>query len=239
MCRLMGFTSKVDTSFSAIAGSHFEEFALLADCHKDGWGYATDDSLVKEVSPATQSRTFRDAVDVEEKAALLHFRLATNGFPINENNSHPFKRDGISFIHNGAITPSDFLIDLIEPKLLPELTGVTDSEKYFFSVLTEMKSSPLADSLLHIIRIIKESKKYSSLNCMALSPDQYIVACEFQQERVPADQPADYYRLFYKVEADGVVVASSGWDQAGWTELPNHTMMVVDRATLALDFISI
>jgi len=239
MCRLMGFTSKVNTSLSTIAGSHFEEFALLADRHKDGWGCATDESLVKEVSPATSSHTFNDAVIAEEKAALLHFRLATNGFPISENNSHPFKRDGISFIHNGAITPSDFLVELIDPQLFTQLTGVTDSEKYFFSVLTEMKSSPLADSLVHIVRTIKESKKYSSLNCMVLSPDQYIIACEFQQDRVPADQPADYYRLFYKVEADGVVVASSGWDQAGWTELPNHTMMVVDRATLALDFISI
>jgi hypothetical protein len=29
-----------------------------------------------------------------------------------------------------------------------------------------------------------------------------------------------------------VVVASSGWDQAGWINLPNHHVLVVDRATL-------
>lgn len=239
MCRLMGFTSKIDTSLSDIAGSHFNEFAALADRHKDGWGFATDSSLIKETSPATKSNTFYDATVAEEKAALLHFRLATNGFPIDQSNSHPFTRDGISFIHNGAITPADFLRDLIAPELLTELTGVTDSEKYFFSVLTLLKSHSLVESLLQIIRRIKETKNYSSLNCMILSPDQYIIACEYQQERVPVDQPADYYRLFYKVEADAVVVASSGWDQSGWSEIANHTVVVVNRATLALDFISI
>lgn len=239
MCRLMGFTAKVDTSLSTIAGSHFQEFAALADRHKDGWGFATDSTLVKEVSPASKSTTFNDAVLAKEKAALLHFRLATNGFPINENNSHPFMRDGISFIHNGAVTPSDFLVDHISPELLPKLTGVTDSEKYFFGVLTLMKNRSLPDSFLQMVRTIKETKQYSSLNAMVLSEDKYIIVCEFQQERVPADQPADYYRLFYRVKENGVVVASSGWDQEGWTELPNHTMMVVDRTTLNLDFISI
>jgi predicted glutamine amidotransferase len=101
----MGFTSKIDTSLSEIAGSHFAEFAALADRHKDGWGIATDSTLVKEISPANQSSTFSEAVIAEEKAALLHFRLATNGFPVDQNNSHPFTRNGISFIHNGAITP--------------------------------------------------------------------------------------------------------------------------------------
>jgi predicted glutamine amidotransferase len=235
----MGFTSKIDTSLSEIAGSHFAEFAALADRHKDGWGIATDATLVKEISPASQSSTFSEAVIAEEKAALLHFRLATNGFPVDQNNSHPFTQNGISFIHNGAINPSDFLSELIAPELFSQLTGVTDSEKYFFSILTLLKSQGLVDSLMQIIRKIKESKNYSSLNCMLLSPDQYIIACEFQQERVPSDQPSDYYRIFYKVESDGVVVASSGWDQVGWTELPNHTVMVVDRRTLALDFISL
>lgn len=239
MCRLMGFTSKIDTSLSNIAGSHFNEFAALADRHKDGWGFATDYSLIKETSPAIKSKTFSDVVVAEEKAALLHFRLATNGFPIEQNNSHPFTRDGISFIHNGAITPSDFLRDLIATELLGELTGVTDSEKYFFSVLSLLKTYSLVESLLEIIGRIKESNNYSSLNCMVLSPDLYIVACEYQQERVPADQPTDYYRLFYKIEAEAVVVASSGWNQDGWTQIPNHTVMVVNRTTLNLDFISI
>ena len=235
----MGFTSKVDTSFSAIAGSHFEEFALLADCHKDGWGYATDDSLVKEVSPATQSRTFRDAVDVEEKAALLHFRLATNGFPINENNSHPFKRDGISFIHNGAITPSDFLIDLIEPKLLPELTGVTDSEKYFFNIVTQIEKLGLIDGVLTAVRNIKNNLTYSSINAMLLTPEKYVVVCEHNNEKIPEGEGSDYYELYYRKDEMGILVSSTGWNQTGWTLIPNHSVVVIDRKNFTIELISL
>ena len=39
----------------------------------------------------------------------------------------------------------------------------------------------------------------------------------------------DYYHLKYTKQSGQVVVASSGWDQAGWEEIPNGSLLVVDR----------
>ncbi len=45
---------------------------------------------------------------------------------------------------------------------------------------------------------------------------------------------AGYFHLAYRATADAVVVASSGWPQAGWTVLANQSVLVVERATLQM-----
>ena len=239
MFRLMGFASKVDTSINEIAGAHFPQFALLADRHKDGWGFSSDSELVKEIAPARTSPRFDEVIAENEKAALLHFRFASTGINVQESNSHPFMRDGISFIHNGTIKPADTLNQFVDADLLAKTTGTTDSERYFFAVLTQLRSKPIAEAFLQTVRNIKETGNFSSLNAMVLTPQFYIVVSEHDNSRIPKEEPADYYRLSYKADSDGVIVASSGWDQTDWNEIPNHTMMVVDRTTLSRDFIAI
>ena len=239
MCRLMGFASKRNTSLASIAGSHFDQFTQLAELHKDGWGFSSDSEFVKEVLPARKSETFQSVISQEERAALLHFRWASPGLAIEQNNSHPFHRDGVSFIHNGSITPGSTIDFMIDTQLLSEMTGTTDSERYFLALLTALRSEPLTQAFLQTIRTIRGTGKAASLNAMVLTPELFVVAADYDLERIPAGQPNDYYSLAYKKEGDGVIVASSGWDQSGWIEIPNHTMMVVNRSTLELDFISI
>ena len=239
MCRLMGFASTTDTSMETMAGQHYEQFAILADRHKDGWGFASDARTLKEVLPARKSKSFDEVTKDHNNGALLHFRFASTGISIQESNSHPFTRDGISFIHNGTIKPASTLDTFVAADLLDSVTGSTDSEKYFLAILTALRSTSLKDAFLQTVRKIKATGNYSSLNAMLLSPDYYLVVSEHDNNRIPKDEPADYYKLSFKTNTDGVIVASSGWDQTGWSEIPNHTMLVVDRRTLALDFISI
>ncbi|NCX41277.1 MAG: class II glutamine amidotransferase, partial [Burkholderiaceae bacterium] len=41
----------------------------------------------------------------------------------------------------------------------------------------------------------------------------------------------DYYFLKF-IKRDGeVVVGSSGWNQDGWSDIPNGSILIVDRAT--------
>jgi predicted glutamine amidotransferase len=235
----MGFVATQETSLSTIAGYSFPQFAELADRHKDGWGFSTDISLTKETSPARTSPRFEEAVDQKEKGALLHFRFASTGINVQETNSHPFSRDGVSFIHNGTIKPATTVDAFIAPDLLASMTGTTDSERYFFAILTEARKSSYQDALLLTVRNIRATGNFSSLNSMLLTPDFYFVVSQHDNTRIPKDEPADYYRLSYKVDKDGLVVASSGWDQAGWVEIPNQTMMVANRNNLELDFINI
>ena len=235
----MGFVATNETSISQIAGEAFSQFAALADRHKDGWGFSTDETLTKEILPARSSTQFDLAVNAQEKGALLHFRFASTGINVQESNSHPFFRDGISFIHNGTIKPADTVDPFIAADLLGSMTGTTDSERFFLAIMTEARNSSVQDAFLQTIRKIKSTGNFSSLNSMLLTPDLYIVAAEHDNTRIPKEEPADYYRLAYKLDSAGLVVASSGWDQAGWVEIPNHTLMVVNRKNLERDFISI
>src|SRR5262249_61672616 len=55
----------------------------------------------------------------------------------------------------------------------------------------------------------------------------------------PPDEVAGYFPLAYRVTADAVVAASSGWPQPGWTVLANRSVLVVERATLTMSEFSI
>ena len=66
---------------------------------------------------------------------------------------------------------------------------------------------------------------------MITNKDHFAAACVYNQEKIPdrfKDQ-TDYYHLKYTKQSGQVVVASSGWDQAGWEEIPNGSLLVVDR----------
>lgn len=239
MCRLMGFTAISPMAIKEIAGENFDAFAKLADRHRDGWGFSTDSTLLKEVVPALVSNNFETAVSKDVDAALLHFRFASTGINIQETNSHPFMRDGISFIHNGTIKPAATVDPFIETELLDTMTGTTDSEKYFLAILSLARRTNIKNAFLQTVRNIKATGNYSSLNAMVLTRDYYLVVAEHDNTRIPKDEPSDYYKLAYKKDSNGIIVASSGWDQSGWIEIPNHTLMAVNRATLELDFVSI
>jgi predicted glutamine amidotransferase len=66
---------------------------------------------------------------------------------------------------------------------------------------------------------------------MIINSDYFIAACIYNQDKIPSkfkDSP-DYYHLKYTTHDGQVVVASSGWNQEGWTDLPNGSVLVVDR----------
>jgi hypothetical protein len=65
------------------------------------------------------------------------------------------------------------------------------------------------------------------------------VVNEHHNERIPSTEPADYYDLFYRNDGKEVLVASSGWTQTDWKELPNHSIMKIDRTSLAITIIDL
>ena len=236
MCRLLGYSSQTPTTFGEVVGENFNQFVKLADDHCDGWGIATSQGesadLYKEPVAATKSANFKEQLaSHKSKAALLHLRWATAGMAVNENNTHPFTYQDISFIHNGSITPFDCLDHLIDPELLKMAKGTTDSERYFLYLLTQIKKLGFIEGVKAGISYIKNNCTFSSINMMITNSNTFIAACVYNQEKIPdrfKDQP-DYYHLKYTNKDSRVVVASSGWDQAGWQEIPNGSVLVVDR----------
>ncbi|NDF03443.1 MAG: hypothetical protein EB067_08575, partial [Actinobacteria bacterium] len=159
----MGYVSPNKTSFPAIVGDYFSDFVALSSVHCDGWGLSTVDQsgsrivLNREVEAASASSTF-DATVAKNVAdgALLHLRWATKGLSISENNTHPFFYGDYSFIHNGSIFPPDVIAPFIDPKFNSLIVGETDSERYFYLVMTEVEKLGLVAGVKSALAIIKE-----------------------------------------------------------------------------------
>ena len=237
----MGFVSVQEQTLVEAAGEEFSEFAALSARHGDGWGIASCNEqahpqLLIEPTRAKESKAFDQAShNLKTNGALLHLRWATGNLAINEGNTHPFTYRDYSFMHNGALIPPESIDAFIEPKFLALKRGETDSESYFYLIVTEIEKYGVEQGIRSAIKIIRANAVYSSINCMFLTPTEFYVVNEHNFEKRPVGEPANYYDLFYRNDGKEVLVASSGWTQTGWEELPNHSLMKVDRTTLTFE----
>jgi predicted glutamine amidotransferase len=150
---------------------------------------------------------------------------------VNENNTHPFSYQDITFIHNGSITPPDCLDPLIDKKYLQLAKGNTDSERYFLYLLTQIEKHGFIDGVKTGLSYIKYNCTYSSINMMIQNHQSFIAACIYNQGKIPdrfKDQ-SDYYHLKFTTHNGQVVVASSGWNQEGWIVIPNGSVLVASK----------
>ena len=236
MCRLLGYTAPNATTFTEVVGANFDEFINLSTDHCDGWGIATTQnkkaSLYKEIVAANKSAHLKEElVTHKSNAALLHLRWATEGMAVNENNTHPFTYEDITFIHNGSISPFNCLDPLIDKKYLELAKGNTDSERYFLYLLTQIEKHGFSEGVKAGLSYIKANCAFSSINMMIINETTFMAACVYNQDKIPQKfkDDTDYYHLKYTKRNGQVVVASSGWNQDGWEKIPNGSVLVVDR----------
>jgi predicted glutamine amidotransferase len=246
MCRLMGYVSQAESSFPAQVGKDFAEFIALSSVHCDGWGLSTNDRhqghtvLEKKVEAAVESATFQKIVaENAADGALLHLRWATKGLSISENNTHPFVYGDYSFIHNGSIFPPDSIFDLIDDKFKKLIIGETDSERYFYLMMGQIEKLGLKEGIKKTLALIKENGKTTSLNFMLMNNETFVVGSEHDSAKKPEWAPDDYYVIKYKKNDDGVLFASSGWNQPGWQVLENHHMALINRSSFEIDVINL
>ena len=66
---------------------------------------------------------------------------------------------------------------------------------------------------------------------MIINETTFMAACIYNQDKIPQKfkDDTDYYQLKYTKRNGQVVVASSGWNQDGWDEIPNGSVLVVGR----------
>jgi hypothetical protein len=106
-------------------------------------------------------------------------------------------------------------------------------------MMTQIEKLGLADGIKTTLSIIKEHGKTTSLNFMLMNNESFVVGSEHNSEKKPEWAPDDYYVIKYKKNADGVLFASSGWNQPGWIVLENHHAAIVNRSTFEIDVITL
>lgn len=236
MCRLLSYVRVDELPISAAVSDVLARFTALSAVHKDGWGIAwhAPDGQVRverEAITASSSPRYVDQLGIVSDAAVLHIRQATPGLDVTAANTHPFLRDGVGFAHNGFVGPVEAIDALIDPSLHSE--GSTDSERYFLAVLTAIRSGLApALALKQVADRLLELESTYSANAMLLTADALHVVAAYVPGRQAAGTAPDNYALRYHADAETVIVASKGIAFEDWTELPNGSVLSVERASL-------
>ena len=233
MCRLLAFTSLERKSFYDVVGADFDKFVALSAEHKDGWGMAHDGNILKDLKPAVESPELnQSASTVMTDGALLHLRLASKGITINIDNNHPFTHGSTTFMHNGTIRPGNTAEQFIDEKYKGFIQGTTDSERYFYAVLSAIDKHGLVEGVRTTVNSIRAIADYTALNIMVQTPETLIAVCEFNDGNKSEWSSEDHYELRFTKRGHDIVVASTGWGNGDWNHLDNHQMLIVDRSTL-------
>jgi predicted glutamine amidotransferase len=259
VCRLLGYCSLGSAPIASLLTEEgLRDFTALSAFHGDGWGmawYDTDGPHVQksarraEGEPDYGRLTHRALGDI----GLVHLRWATPGLGIGYDNSHPFRYGPYTLAHNGAVHPQDRLGEMLPAEWERRLTGKPDSERYLLHIMwrLERRGGDVVAAIADTVASIASRYAVNSLNAILLSPDKMYAVSWHDPARIPEaelrrrgmastpEETAGYFHLAYRITADVVVVASSGWPQPGWTMLPNQSVLVVDRATLEMSVFSL
>lgn len=246
MCRLLGIVSSRRAALSELLDDDLDAFLRLACVHRDGWGLAYADATdsvaqVKEPVNAEESSRFRPVVDCcITDAAILHLRLASPNLAVCEGNTHPFGDERAAFAHNGAFSPRELLDPRIGPDRLAALAGDTDSERYYQAVRRRMDDGADPGKALAqtAADIRARADQLVSLNCLLLAGDALYAYCDHDPaSEVIGRRGPDFFDLHYRVDADRVVVASTGWPQpeARWIRLAPRHVLRIDRRDLSTE----
>jgi len=242
MCRLLGYVATQERTFADVVGEGFDNFIELSREHKHGWGISAcsrqtrTTELVRDLTLVADSEKFAESSEnLKSDGALLHLRLASKGLTVDLSNNHPFVYGDYSFMHNGTIKSIAALEKYVDPRYLDQFTSTTDSERYFYSVLTQIDELGLIEGVRKAVKNISANCDFTSINSMLLTPDTFIAVCEFNVTDSSEWTVDSHYELRYSVE-DGVIkVASTGWGKDHWTPLKNHSILVVNRSDLSFE----
>ena len=149
MCRLFAFTSRVSLKVQRSLVKAENALQTQSREHPHGWGiayYLTGQSVphrLRSVESAfTDERFGRVSEFLTSNAVVAHVRKATVGELALEN-THPFQYKGWIFCHNGTLFGFDQVAEQlhtrIAPRFLPLMEGQTDSETFFYLILTMLE----------------------------------------------------------------------------------------------------
>lgn len=202
--------------------------------HADGFGYAFYErghlSTRCFVEPIFQNAPIYEWINLHSKFLLLHARRASPGNEVNLRNNHPFywhnNNKEFVFAHNGTIKSQIENYD--EEVFSPE--GSTDSELFFYSLLTGMKKNNWTLSR-KIVEATLNGWDYSGANFVLASPEKVWVGV-FNKSH------PNYYKMKLYESSTALVISSSLLPTLGKPTkiIENEVLMEIDLKSKNVKF---
>jgi len=258
MCRLLGVVASEPAVFRLWLHEAPRSLATLSRAHKDGWGIAVrgdqrDEAwrIHRGVESAHADDRFHEVAGAAQGSFLVaHVRRRTVG-PLALENTHPFSVGRWVFAHNGTIEELDWLRAETAPERLAAVRGSTDSELFLAWLLTRLDEAGLGEARASDVmdRAIADALRSATRRPGAgaitflLSDGEVIYAHRHGRtlhvlERRPGD-PVRTVRessegvalgTLWTPERHAVLLASEALTDEPWSEVPEHTLVRVDRS---------
>lgn len=246
MCRLFGHVGVEHTTVSQVLGRDNDAFTELSGRHKDGWGLVglehsgitrRGDTFAARDSAAYQSA----ARDLSSSGLLMHYRLASPGTPVIQENLHPFEATlpgigPVAFAHNGHVFDVPALRALVARHSDAPLRGSTDSESYAQLVFALMRQLGPQQALATAAAMVQDVTDVVALNAILLTPT-HLHALQWVEpsprgDGFPAAPNPALFAMRLRQERGGVTVTSNEWEPTtqDWDEMPDRRVLSCERA---------
>ncbi|MBT6774446.1 class II glutamine amidotransferase [Candidatus Woesearchaeota archaeon] len=196
--------------------------------HKEGWGIAYLDHgewVVKKSEKAVfEDPNIDELRKVKTNLAVLHVRKATNGV-VSYDNTHPFHFKNYVFCHNGTLRGK------IDYDHWFHVDGRTDSEKLFYSILTEIKEDPHNYDNHKVITAIRtDTERYQDYTAL-----NFILARVKESYVHYLSQDQSQYHQMKMSKSDNLVIVSSeklNLPNLQWNNLEQGDIVTINNQTL-------
>lgn len=246
MCRLFGHVGVDHTTVSQVLGEDHDAFTELSGRHKDGWGLVGLES--GGITRRGDTFAARDSLDYQSAARelsssglLMHYRLASPGTPVIQENLHPFEATisgvgPVAFAHNGHVFDVPALRALVARHSDAPLRGTTDSESYAQLVFALMQRMAPQEALATAASMVQDVTDVVALNAILLTPT-YLHALQWvdpspRTDGFPLAPNPELFAMRQRSERGGVTVTSNEWvpSTLDWDEMPDRRVLSYERA---------
>jgi len=227
---------------------------VLSEEHPDGWGLAihSDASpfrIHKQARCAKLDEMFHEhALEARGTTLVAHIRKKTVG-PTSIDNTHPFRSGRWVFAHNGTVKDTAHLRAHSSAERLAEVRGDTDSELLFAHLLTVLDRADAHEvhdrtdqALLHATSDLRARPELGTFNFL-LSDGDVTYAHRFGRSLYILERRPHDPNSIRRIQLEGpdseppkserrhaVFVASEKITNEAWHELPEGSLLRIDRA---------
>lgn len=229
-------------------------WSLNADGFGIGWyDKKSEPGLFKDTTPAWNDRNLESvSSQIQSGMFLGHVRASSTG-AIQRTNTHPFKYENYLFQHNGHIENFKLiwqtLFAEIDPDLVPNITGTTDSECFFYLALSNGLEDNPNQGFYNAIRILDEAFAKNKLvptysfSC-AFTDGDTLYTFLYSKNTIPKTQfysdanecAKDLGAGQLELPDDSVVIVSEPLNElsAQWEQVPENVFMITKNGEVDL-----